>query len=818
MRVALAALVAILLSAGLWFRLGVVTTPPAPTPAPAASAAPAVATAPVGWIDAPTGETIVGTEVHITGWALDRSGIDRVEVRIGGKAQRARYGIPRPDVAQARPGYPDSSAAGFEFAEPLDTSVLQRQPVEVVAINRAGVATTLGMRSAIAPEALSLWRAQTPSRASNDDSFAFLMMTSGVAAGGAAETDTEYRAYVSGTQRVGISVPILYLRTTKGAANDWAFDPTFDLGHKCRDRPVAEDNLRNVITWAVEKRVPVQFNLNGGIWGDATCDTPEWDVNDALERDPANCQWNQDNQVLADDFLKHLPGSTESPELGRSLTYHVYATQVRAYKRRNLQAAAAIIAAFAREHPDLFVGVNLDADTYMNPFVRRGHWFDYNPGMLRQFREWLSGTGAYGGKPQPGVPDLSRYRRTPSLTLAQVNRMARRNWSRWSEVDPPRRLPEDPRSVPSGETPFWEEPWFLEWDAFRKHVVALHYSELSEWVHATGIPEAKIFSAQGFMTPDPGLKPIAIRIRGDSPNYDSAGVSIEGAIPSAGHLGAILYGPAAANDNPLANGHSLFATIARMDPGWAVVEMNPTDLKKPTEMPGYAVSYRAFRDLFNFDARQVSLMAWNGANGLFAGQPGYVPYTSWRNTAGEAAMRDFLVAHADLPLGSRLWTFGAPGHADDDGWSLDCGPLAASGGHVDAHCPGNRLVLRSPPDQVIRTDRSAHLVLGLAAPAEVASVQVLARTSPESSWVDVSGVVSAGKLARSAAGWNVPVTWPARWQAQRAIVQELGIVVTVAAATADARIDRIAIVYPAPARAATSRQQRASGTGSIAAR
>ncbi len=63
-------------------------------------------------------------------------------------------------------------------------------------------------------------------------------------------------------------------------------------------------------------------------------------------------------------------GSTNSPELARTLTYNVYAAKVRAYKRRNVEAAARVIADFAREHPDLFVGVTLDADTYMNPFVR----------------------------------------------------------------------------------------------------------------------------------------------------------------------------------------------------------------------------------------------------------------------------------------------------------------------------------------------------------------------------------------------------------------------------------------------------------------
>jgi hypothetical protein len=111
---------------------------------------------------------------------------------------------------------------------------------------------------------------------------------------------------------------------------------------------VAEDNLRGIIRFAIEHKVPVEFILNGGIWGDASCNSPEWDLNDHLEEDDYNVQWSQDDQTFPDDYLKGLAGSTDSPELARTLTYNVHATTVRAYKKRNLQAAARIIKEFAR--------------------------------------------------------------------------------------------------------------------------------------------------------------------------------------------------------------------------------------------------------------------------------------------------------------------------------------------------------------------------------------------------------------------------------------------------------------------------------------
>ena len=127
----------------------------------------------------------------------------------------------------------------------------------------------------------------------------------------------------------------------------------------------------------------------------------------------------------------------------------------------------------------------------------------------------------------------------------------------------------------------------------------------------------------------------------------------------------MLYGETAENQTPMEVPHSLFATFARMDPGWTVVETNATNLKKALEQPRYSQSYHAFRDMFNFDAQGVSVMAWNGSNGLYSDQPGYLPYTAWRNTPAEAAMRDFMVTHADLPRGTRLWAFGAPGYSDE---------------------------------------------------------------------------------------------------------------------------------------------------------
>ncbi|HEX6003817.1 MAG TPA: hypothetical protein VFZ14_07460 [Burkholderiales bacterium] len=729
---------------------------------------------------------MVGNTLATSGWALAPPGIAGVDIRLDGKSYAAKYGFARSDVAAVKPGYPDSALAGFEFRNTFTDLAPERHRVEIVANARDGTSATLARKSLVPPDAMAMWRARLDERPTlARQPFYFLMMTSGVASGGARGAVAKYKDFVSRTQRIGVAVPILYMRTTRGAANDWVFDPTFDLSRRCKDRPVADDNLTSVIDTAIAERMPVQFILNGGIWADASCEISEWDLTDHLEEDPANCQWTQNDEVFADNYLKGLPGSTESPDLARSLTYNIYATKVREYKRRNLQAAARKIAAFARTHPELFVGVALDADTYMNPFFHKGRVFDYNPGMLRQFREWLQGSGPYAGRGRKGMPDLSRHRRAKPLTLADVNAFAHARWTSWNDVQPPRHLPGLSDPVGSDEQPIWKDAWWNVWDAFRKHVVDLHYDDLSQWVNEAGVPRDRIFSAQGLIHNDLDTPAFAINVESDSAQFDSAGVSVEGAIPSNGHLGAILYGNSARNAVTMQNGRSLFATIGRMDDHWAIVEYNNTDLSKPLEPPDYVMAYRTFRDAFNYGAREVSAMAWNGWDGQSVGKPGYLPYTAWRNTPAEEAMLDFLVSHADVPLGARLWTFGAASFPSTDGWSAERGALTAEAGFVTLNPERGAVTLLSPPDQVVRPARIDRLILRFVHDAGPSDVKVSARVTANGAWRSI------GAAARP----DVDLNWPVEWRNARTIVERLKIELTFAHDSEPLALSRV-LLYP----------------------
>ena len=766
-----------------------IATAPAPSAAPGTLPAPAPVElpAPEGWLDSPANESIVGTKLSLAGWALSKDGIARVDVRVGDRTYPARFGLPREDVAKEKPGFPDNPNGGFTFEGDFADLPPMRHDVTVVAVAKNGRESVIARRSLIPPAAMTQWSSlleERPALASRI--FYYLMMTSGVSLGGADEIREQYVDYESRTQRIGMSVPLLYMRTTRGRSHDWAFDPDFDIkGPKCASHGVAEDSLNGILRYAVEKRLPVNIILNGGIWGDATCETPEWDLTDHLEQDLNNVQWDQNNQVHPDDLMKDVPGSMPGPQLGRSLTYHVYAPEIRQYKKRNLQSAARVIAKFWRSHPELLVGVTLDADTYMNPFLGGGYRFDYNPGMLRQFREWLRGTGPYLGKGGPGVPDLRSFRRPDPLTLEQVNALAGKSWASWDEVDPPRELVGvNSKAIPPGATPFWEDKWYLEWDAFRKHIVHLHYIELADWVHAMGIPHDRIFTAQALTAPDPGLRPVSINLKGWTPDYDSAGVSIEGSVPRVGHLGTIMYGLSAQDRHPMANGRGVYSNIARFDEGWAIVEFNATDLKSPKQKPDFEASYRAFRSVFNFDGRQIAMMAWNGSNGLFENDPNYLPFTAFRNTDSENAMRDAMIAKADLPRGARIWSFGTNRFSTDDGWTTSRGTLTAGHGHI-AIAPDRGVVeLISPPDQVFRVEQLDLAILRAWTGPKPQSISVHARLETDTPWQEVG---------RSSAGERVPLRWPADWRGK--IASQVKFELTYAPDTAAARVDRL-LLYP----------------------
>jgi hypothetical protein len=719
---------------------------------------PAIATNPattpiIGFVDKLNDESTDGGKISVLGWAVSKAGIARVELVLNGELRiPLTIALPRADVAQAYPGYPDSGKAGFEGKVDTSSRPIKLQTLELVVTDKQGEVSVLTRRTLPALNAKQTWSDLLKLRElKRDDVFYFIMATSNIAGGGATDVDTIFRPYESDTVKVGIRVPILYLRTTKGRASDYTFDADFPSSRKCGTRTIAEDNLQGVIDYAVKHQLPVLFTLNGGIWADAACDAPEWDINDSLEQDVANLQWNEKNQVMEDDYLKNLSGSMGSPELGRSLTFNIYAAKNRHYKKRNLQYAASIIRKFATQYPALFIGVTADPDVYLNPFFSGEQWYDYNPGTLRQFREWLQGSGPYSGQTMAGEPDLSRYKKERPLTLHEVNALSGRQFKRWEDVDPP-------RIFPKHINPFWKDAWVTEWEYFRRHLVKLHYDELSQWIGEAGIGKEFIYSAQGFMAPDPRGMPFPIHLNSPVKNSDMGGMSVDGAMPSNGHLGAIIYGPSAVNQIRMEESRSLFSVFRKLDPDWAVIEHNTADLRDPKRLANFAEAYRSLRDIHNYGARFISPMAWNGSRGTFAGQAGFVSYTALRDSPLEDAIKMFMISHANLPRRSRLWTFGAGMHADGDSWlpSGNTQGQLAPGKFTLSTVRGLQGSLESPDDLAFQPANFQAIIIKITEPETVTEIGVEGQMS-NGEWVTLVAATDLSKLQRVSAGLMLPL-------------------------------------------------------------
>jgi hypothetical protein len=287
-----------------------------------------------------------------------------------------------------------------------------------------------------------------------------------------------------------------------------------------------------------------------------------------------------------------------------------------------------------------------------------------------------------------------------------------------------------------------------------------------------------------------------LHIESPSKNYDTGGMSVEGAIPRNGHLGAIVYGQSAINNIRVEGDANLFATFHQMDSGWAVGEFNTADFRTAKELPSYDMGYRALREMFNYGARFASPMAWNGSNGINAGQPGYVSFTAWRNTPLEDAMRDFAVAHAYVPVGTRLWTFGSSRYADPDGWTALAGATVTAGpGYINVTLRDGEVVLVSPAPLALARGETDLLVLGLD-PTAVETVGVEART-PGGPWIPFGPRRAAVDLTTTTAGLSVPLAWPAGL----IVADQIRVSLRFRALAAPARIRHIALLPPATTQA-----------------
>ena len=496
-----------------------------------------------------------------------------------------------------------------------------------------------------------------------------------------------------GCVELGFRIRVEYLRTTAGKAADYVFDPDFpESALLSQGTGMTTMSLNQALAVADRYQAPLLITLDGGVWADSKFAAPEWDIVDTLEANDAYVQWNQHGQTEPDTALTDLPGAYDSPQLARMMSLNIYNTAYRAYKKRNLQLAVQRIVGWLVTHRNqshLPVKINLDPDLYINPWFYQTQWYDYNPATIRQFQEWLTGTGAYE---KGAVLDGKGNQ----LSLSVINKIADQDWTQVSQIDPPRG-PLDPH-----------DPWYHLWVQFKRHLVSEHYADLARWAAEVGLPTEHIYTSQAFIDAE-----VAIQLDDTALNWpDQAGVSVAGSKPPDGHIGTILYGQTAQNEGTPRSGPSLMWNIQRLDPAWGVIEFHPAVIPFPEQMPSHQQAYHSMSALYNHGARFLSPMYGSPIADRELTPETFRSYVALQGSAFEYELFWWLKQVRKLPVGSLHFPFGNMYLASDDGWVRETEmQLTLHSGYVVLEAETQRIAFRSPEFMAIPLDHNIEILI-----------------------------------------------------------------------------------------------------------
>ncbi|CAK7231829.1 hypothetical protein SBRCBS47491_008062 [Sporothrix bragantina] len=244
-------------------------------------------------------------------------------------------------------------------------------------------------------------------------------------------------------------------RDTNPAASNYTFNST---------------NLEYVLGLAKELSLPILVHANNGRWADCCTSNSDGGWNDALL-----------------DAIAAQPDTTMLNSAGDSLYGHDFGSNYfsfsrynsfyRSYKQRNLQASMSTIAAWAAENPSLFAGISLDSETlYANDAA------DYNPLLIREWKEWMQNTGLYGASGayfgQGRVPAF--------VDVSDFNTATGQSFASWDDVTPPAPLSQG-------------DPFTEEWQRWRVQAIVHTVSDETAWIVEAGIPRNQIY---GHQTPE----------------------------------------------------------------------------------------------------------------------------------------------------------------------------------------------------------------------------------------------------------------------------------------------------------------------------
>ncbi|MCC7106350.1 MAG: beta-galactosidase [Chloroflexi bacterium] len=337
------------------------------------------------------------------------------------------------------------------------------------------------------------------------------------------------------------------------------------------DDRIVPRRLEEIVAAARAANAPFLVHLNGGRWAGG---------GPLVERLMAN------PDLMAWDHLGQPWSYRKDGEYHFSLGAHN--DTWRAYKQRNLQAAAQWLADFARG-PDgqLLVGVSTDSEVLINTH----EWSDYNPLVLEEYVQWLSSDALYGPNGRWAGQGLG-------LGLKGLNERYGTSFPRWKDVQPPRE---------KSDTPYW-----TDWQRFRRLLVDHNVQEQVDWIREAGIPGDRVFSHQ---SPELNVEVFADAL--DAAQVDS------------GSTGITTYGEQTGN-------RDLFERVRAYGARWGIFEYNP--------LTNDSTAALAALDLARGEGASVICpYHWDDLGG-----PNEVGYTI-RGTPFETALRRFVRAYWSEP-------------------------------------------------------------------------------------------------------------------------------------------------------------------------
>lgn len=264
--------------------------------------------------------------------------------------------------------------------------------------------------------------------------------------------------------------------STKGAAGDWEFDPSVPCGTRTPNTEVQT---------AINLGLPIKIYTGSSNWSCSTniqggterCMWPYLKaLKDQVTPGESLLQWDHQNIELTNPTnheAMHFYSYGRNPNTGVSCTTNTYLC----YKERNVRAAAQWVKGLMDQYPDLIIGVDLGAEFSMSTHPSYG-WADYNPKMIREFRDWAK---------QKWNNNISAFNQSMGTSYSSFSA---------SNFDPPRNITWATNNAytvwPNSTTGrYWKE-----WTDFREFVVGRLVSDLARWINEEGIPKERIYSHQ----------------------------------------------------------------------------------------------------------------------------------------------------------------------------------------------------------------------------------------------------------------------------------------------------------------------------------